>query len=242
MLKGYHFVFVGEKGLWIPFWISGGGETWRSRIRGIHCELRHSALAKDTHLGQGTGWRKEHEGGSGHRWHCYGTLVVSADEWDEIVSVAKRYVQLSGLNSNISWQPHAKPRIRVHPQRISCRPLHMSTCSMWIQLRPLQTRRNKVCVSSVAMHTPRVMQHQVQERCPTLKLCRIPWRSNFHSCLLWTCITRAEPLFPPTQHPNPHQQKSLWLGKRPLRLQRCQYLTAFVTILRLLFIFVFNST
>jgi hypothetical protein len=73
---------------------------------------------------------------------------------------------------------------------------------------------------------------QVQERRLSLISCRIPWRRSLPSFLRWTCVPRAEHPFPPTRHPNrPYQRKHPQVGRRPLRLQKHQYLTVCVILI-----------
>ena len=116
MLKGYRFVFAGEKGLEVPagyrevvkrggaeyeaFSVNAGVVRWRKAL------TRAKALAEEKNAKVVL----VADGGAME-------LVVGADEWDEIVSVAKRYVLLSGSNFELSSRPHAQPGIGVYPTR-----------------------------------------------------------------------------------------------------------------------------
>ena len=203
-LKEYHFVFVREKGLEVPAGILGGGWVWQSRTWGIHRELWHIVLVKDTHLGQGNGWREEHEGGASCRWHCYGKLVV---------------VPMNGTR----W--------------CLFREYLPGCCICWV----VDTFYVDLVVTPADLQkqSTRFLCRYVRSLCMSGR--GVPWRTFIHASYGCMCISCAEPPFPPTQHPNPHQWKSLQLGKWPLRLQS-QYLTVCIIILwHLLFVFRFNS-
>lgn len=116
MLKGYRFLFAGEKGLEVPagyrevvkrggaeyeaFSVNAGVVRWRKAL------FRAKALAEEKNAKVVL----VADGGAME-------LVVGADEWDGIVSVAKRYVHLAGPGSNLSSRSYAQPRIGVHTPR-----------------------------------------------------------------------------------------------------------------------------
>jgi hypothetical protein len=99
MLKGYRFVFAGEKGLELPsgyrevvkrggaeyeaFSVNAGVVRWRKAL------MRAKALAEEKNAKVVL----VADGGAME-------LVVGADEWDELVSVAKRYVHPAWSRSN----------------------------------------------------------------------------------------------------------------------------------------------
>ena len=101
MLKGYRFVFAGEKGLEVPagyrevvkrggaeyeaFSLNAGVVRWRKAL------MRAKALAEEKNAKVVL----VADGGAME-------LAIGADEWDEIAAVAKRYVPLTEPSSNLS--------------------------------------------------------------------------------------------------------------------------------------------
>ena len=101
MLKGYRFVFAGEKGLEVPagyrevvkrggaeyeaFSLNAGVVRWRKAL------MRAKALAEEKNAKVVL----VADGGAME-------LAIGADEWDEIAAVAKRYVPLTEPSSNSS--------------------------------------------------------------------------------------------------------------------------------------------
>ena len=117
MLKGYRFVFAGEKGLEVPagyrevvkrggaeyeaFSVNSGVVRWRKAL------IRAKALAEEKNAKVVL----VADGGAME-------LVVGADEWDEIVSVAKRYAWLASSSTNLRLMMHSLELDFILPENI----------------------------------------------------------------------------------------------------------------------------